>query len=171
MCMAFLQIRTGLLGVYLNDHLAGATMGAELAGRLARADRQWAAGSVLDQLAEQIAADRQALLEIMAELGVPVRQYKVWASWLAEKVGRAKLNNRFITRSPLSRLIELEMLRLGVEGKAVGWRTLRAVAGTDSRIDTTRLDRLIDRADEQIDELKRLHLRAADEAFSSELRH
>jgi hypothetical protein len=35
------------------------------------------------------------------------------------------------SRSPLSNLEELELLRLGVEGKAAGWRTLRVLACTD----------------------------------------
>lgn len=32
------------------------------------------------------------------------------------------------------------MLRLGVEGKATGWRTLRAQADTDARLDAEQLD-------------------------------
>jgi len=34
-----------LSAVYLNDHLAGATGGAELARRLARAEQDWSGGS------------------------------------------------------------------------------------------------------------------------------
>ena len=64
----------------------------------------------------------------MAVLGLPVRHYKLSAAWAAEKAARLKLNGRLLSRSPLSSLEELEMLRLGVEGKAAGWRTLRALA-------------------------------------------
>ncbi|HEY5356166.1 MAG TPA: hypothetical protein VIJ82_00465 [Streptosporangiaceae bacterium] len=53
-------------------------------------------------------------------LGIPVRTYKVYAGWLAEKAGRLKFNGRLRARSPLSNLVELELLRLGVEGKAAG---------------------------------------------------
>jgi hypothetical protein len=80
-------------------------------------------------------------------------------------VARLKPNGHVLTRSPLSRVVELEALRLGVEGKAAGWRTLRARAERDSRLDATRLDTLIDRATRQIDELERLRVRAVVTAF------
>jgi hypothetical protein len=101
----------------------------------------------------------------MAALGVPVRHYKMVAAWAAEKVARLKLNGRIFARSPLSRVIELEMLRLGVEGKVAGWRTLRMLADTDPRLDAARLDELIDRARRQINQLERLRVRAATDAF------
>jgi hypothetical protein len=72
----------------------------------------------LQRLAADIAHDRRALLELMAVLGLPVRHYKLSAAWTAEKAARLKLNGRLLGRSPLSSLEELEMLRLGVEGKA-----------------------------------------------------
>jgi hypothetical protein len=68
------------------------------------------------------------------------------AAWIGEKAGRLKSNGRLFTRSPLSDLEELEMLRLGIEGKAAGWRTLRTLADTDTRLDPQRLDELISRA-------------------------
>jgi hypothetical protein len=96
--------------------------------------------------AAEVAQDRIALLNIMATLGIPVRTYKVYAGWIGEKAGRLKFNGRLFTRSPLSRLEELELLRLGVEGKAAGWRTLRVLANTDQRLEPARLDELIARA-------------------------
>lgn len=155
------QARQGLLGIYLNDHLAGATGGAELARRMAVAGRQGEAGDVLLHLAADVAADRAALLEIMTTLGVPVRAYKVCAGWIGEKAGRLKFNGRLLSRSPLSSLEELEMMRLGVAGKAAGWRTLRLLADTDPRLDRGRLDELIARADGQLALLEGLRVRAA----------
>jgi hypothetical protein len=69
-------------------------------------------------------------------------------------------------RSPLSSLVELEVLRLGVEGKAAGWRTLRSQADRDSRLDSVRLDELIARARAQAVVLEELRVRAADEIVS-----
>src|SRR5688572_24679944 len=83
-----------LLGIYLNDHLAGSTGGLELARRTAGAHRGTAAGTTLTRLAKEIQEDREALLAIMAALEVPVRQYKVAAAWAAEKVCRPKLTGR-----------------------------------------------------------------------------
>ena len=140
-----------VMGIYLNDHLAGATAGTELARRVA--------GS---------AQDRATLLDIMAALGIAIRTYKVAAGWIGEKAGRLKFNGRIFARSPLSRLEELELLRLGVEGKAAGWRTLRALAETDQRLDPARLDELIARARRQADLLEDLRVRAADQVISLE---
>ncbi|MGO8886028.1 MAG: hypothetical protein ACLPUO_28080 [Streptosporangiaceae bacterium] len=155
-----------LLGIYLNDHLAGATGGTELARRVARAVRDPAVRERLTGFAAEVAQDRAALLEIMATLGVPVRSYKVRAAWLGEKAGRLKFNGRLLTRSPLSSLEELEMMRLGVEGKAAGWRTLRAAADHDHRLDSARLDELIARARRQSDLLESLRIRAAQQVIA-----
>ena len=157
---------SNLLGIYLNDHLAGATAGTELARRMARSHRggDGSAGEdsgALNRLAAEIAQDRSALLSIMAALGISVRAYKVGAAWIGEKAGRLKFNGRLLARSPLSDLEELEILRLGVEGKAAGWRTLRARADTDARLDAGRLDELISRASRQAEELEELRVRAA----------
>jgi hypothetical protein len=150
-----------LLGIYLNDHLAGATSGAELARRLAASQQDPSADGSLRRLATEIGQDRAALLTMMKALDIPVRSYKVYAGWIAEKAGRLKLNGRLLTRSPLSQLVELEMLRLGVEGKAAGWRTLRLAADSDERLDPARLDKLIARARSQADLLEELRIRAA----------
>jgi len=154
---------SSLLGIYLNDHLAGATAGAELARRMARSHRGSARedSGALNRLAAEIAQDRSALLTIMAALGISVRAYKVGAAWIGEKAGRLKFNGRLLARSPLSDLEELEILRLGVEGKAAGWRTLRVRADTDARLDAGHLDELISRASRQVEELEELRVRAA----------
>jgi hypothetical protein len=154
-----------LLGVYLNDHLAGSTSGLGLARRTARAHRGTPSGAPLQRIAAEIAEDRAALLDIMRTLNVPVRRYKIAGGWVIERVGRLKPNARLFRRSPLSSLIELEALRLGIEGKSAGWRALRGLATHPGRIDADRLDRLITRADEQAATVEELRLRAAADAF------
>jgi hypothetical protein len=154
-----------LLGIYLNDHLAGATAGVELFRRAA-GSHSGAAADALKRLTGEVEEDREALLEIMRDLGFPVRQYKVVAGWAAEKAGRLKLNGRLLTRSPLSDVVELEGLHLGVAGKGAGWRLLRALATTEPRLDADRLDDLIARADRQAAELDGLRLAAAREALA-----
>jgi hypothetical protein len=149
------------LGIYLNDHLAGATGGLELARRVAGAGQVPAPALELQRFVAEVAEDRDALRRIMATLGIPVRGYKVWAGWAGEKAGRLKLNGRLTTRSPLSNLEELELLRLGVEGKAAGWRTLRTLADRDSRLDVAQLDELMARARRQTDFLEEARVRAA----------
>jgi hypothetical protein len=158
-----------LLGIYLNDHLAGAIAGTGLARRMAAsAEPGTERAAVLSRLAGEITADRAALLRIMTALGIPVRGYKVFAAWAGERAGRLKLNGRLVTRSPLSDLEETEMLRLGVDGKAAGWRTLRGLAERDGRLDAGRLDDLLARADRQSRELESLRVSAAEQLLATE---
>ncbi|MEU9484749.1 hypothetical protein AB0D83_13965 [Streptomyces decoyicus] len=116
------------LGIYLNDHLAGATFGIGLAQRIAHQHRHSARSADLQRICDEIAQDRQSLLDVMDAQDVPARRYKVSGGWVAERLGRLKPNGVLYRRSGLSTLIELEALRLGVEGKALIWRTLLVVA-------------------------------------------
>jgi hypothetical protein len=156
------RYRPDLLGIYLNDHLAGATAGTGLARRIASSHRREPHGASLERLAGEVAQDRADLIEMMDVLGVPVRSYKVGLAWLGEKAARLKLNGRILARSPLSMLEEVETLRLGVEGKAAGWRTLRVLAEADTRLDGSQLDRLMARARAQADLLEDLRVQEAD---------
>ena len=58
-------------------------------------------------------------------------------------------------------------MRLGVEGKAAGWRTLRTLAGRDSRLDAVQLDELISRARRQADFLEESRIRAAQQVIDA----
>ncbi|KUJ42911.1 hypothetical protein ACZ90_67630 [Streptomyces albus subsp. albus] len=149
--------------IYLNDHFAGATAGTELAKRMAKEHRPSPYGDVLEDLLRGISWDRQELLGIMASLGVPVRRYKVYGAWLGEKLGRLKPNGRVIRRAGLSLLIELEGLRVGVEGKALLWQALLAsgIASRASGLDVAQLRELQERAQQQMQALDSLHTEAA----------
>ncbi|MFF3735118.1 hypothetical protein ACFYXM_33775 [Streptomyces sp. NPDC002476] len=113
-----------MLGIYLNDHLMGTTTGVERVCHLVRSVRGSALAGVLGPVAE-IVQDRTSLLGIMRDLRIPVRRYKACAGWTAEKVARLKSNGRLARRSPLSTFLELEMLRLAVEGIVVPGRAIR----------------------------------------------
>jgi hypothetical protein len=160
-------IDSELLPIYLNDHLAGATAGLELARRALRSNSQNDYGPPLARLAAEIEEDRKSLLSIMATLGVGSDRAKLLVAWVAEKVGRLKFNGRLLGYSPLSRLMELEVLLLGVTGKLALWRTLRLLTQQDSRLDRGELDRLIERAEGQLREIEALRERAAADAFAA----
>ena len=165
------RTRPDLLGVYLNDHLAGATVGVSLARRtMASAEPGSERATILSRLATEISEDRSALLRIMAALGIQVRSYKVFAAWAGEKAGRLTLNGHLLTRSPLRDLEETELLRLGVQGKSAGWRTLRQLADRDSRLDAARLDELIARADHQASVLESLRSDIAKRVLTGDAR-
>jgi hypothetical protein len=158
-------VDTRLIAIYLNDHLAGSTGGLELARRALGANRGTAFEAPLERLATEIEEDRDALLDVMTRLEVARDPVKVWAGWLAEKWGRLKLNGRITGYSPLSRVLELELLALGVEGKRGLWRTLVRVADGDARLEGVDLDELARRAERQRRLLERERLRAAELAF------
>ena len=139
------------LRIYLNDHLAGATAGTNLARRVARAAVGSPHEAALDSLARQIAEDRQALLETIRALGLAPQRTKAALGWVGERAGLLKSNGRLVRRSRLSPVLELEALRLGVQGKLLMWQALVAVAQEHSTgLDVDRLRELAQRAERQI---------------------
>jgi hypothetical protein len=154
------------LATYLRDHHAGATAGVELARRAAGSNEGNVYGEELSRIADEIAEDRDALEAVMAGLGVRADPIKDGAAWAAEKLGRLKPNGRVIGYSPLSRVVELEGLVLGVTGKLALWESLEAVAG--ARIEAVDLDRLTERAADQRRRLEALRREAASEALARE---
>jgi hypothetical protein len=156
----------GLLSTYLNDHLAGATAGRSLAHRAAEAERHGPYGRPLQEIDREIAQDRESLVRIMRELGIRANPLKVGAGWLGERAGRLKTNRRLIHRSPLSRVVELEGLLLGVRGKLALWAALRTLAHTDPRIARAAdIEVLADRAEHQLERLEELRLQAVQGVF------
>ncbi|WEO99969.1 hypothetical protein A6P39_041415 [Streptomyces sp. FXJ1.172] len=159
--------RQKILDVYLNDHLAGATGGTELIRRMAVEHRDSAYGSELKALVAEISQDRRQLLRLLADLDVAVSHYKVYGAWLGEKIRRVKPNGRLLHRSGLTLLVELEAMRLGVQGKVLLWRALLSASAQEPRLDTDWLERLLHRAEQQLKTLDSLHARAATELLSA----
>jgi hypothetical protein len=149
------------LPIYLNDHLAAAVAVVQLARRAARQNRGSEYGDALERLAAEIDEDRHALQRLMKQLGVRGDPVKLLASVAGEKLGRFKLNGELTRYSPLSRLEELEVLGLGVEGNLALWRTLRANVEVEADFDA-----LIQRATAQRRRLERLRVKAAAETFA-----
>ena len=138
-----------LLGVYTNDHLASATGGIELVGRMLGRWRGTPYQPRLEELRDELLEERSALRATMEALGLPVREYKQAAVWLGEKISRAKLNGHLLTRSPLSDLVEFEFISTAVLAKRAGFETLRAAGEEDPRIDAALFERLIAQANKQ----------------------
>ncbi|MFD4940800.1 hypothetical protein [Streptomyces virginiae] len=79
-------------------------------------------------MAEETAENRDSLRVIMTAPDVPARWPRVAVRRLAERTARGKLTGRLVRRSPLSDILELAAMRLGVEGKASLWRCLGILA-------------------------------------------
>jgi hypothetical protein len=155
-----------LLRIYLNDHLAGALAGIEVAKRCRSSNEGTPLGDYLATFVIELEEDRSELMRIREALELPYDRYKSAAAWVGEKAGRTKLNGRLTEYSPLSRLWELEGLCLGVEGKLSLWRSLKEISGTDSRLAVTDLDGLEKRAARQREELEAHRLEAARTALA-----
>ena len=155
------------LAIYLQDHLGGATGGLELVRRAAAANQGTPLGNYLERLATEIEEDRATLKEIMAALDIGEDRIKTTLGWTFEKVGRLKPNGQLTGYSPLSRLVELEGLHIGINGKLSAWEALRATFGEE--LAGRNLDGLISRARRQLDELAEYRLEAARVAFEDEV--
>ncbi|MGH3016656.1 MAG: hypothetical protein ACRDNN_17050, partial [Gaiellaceae bacterium] len=92
---------------------------------------------------------------------------KVAGGWMLEKAGRLKMNGQLRGYSPLSRVVELEGLALGVTGKLAVWKALRLLADDEPALDAAELDRLIDSAKQQQRGLEEHRLAAVRDALGS----
>ena len=160
------EVKTELLAIYLQDHLAGATAAVELCRRAAGAHQGSSLGDVLEVLTLEATSDRQALVDLMALMEVPPDRIKIAAAWLGEKVGRLKLNGALMRRSPLSDVVELEAMRMALEWKAAGWRVLRALSDSEPRLAAADLEGLLARAADQITRVEDLRLTVARERLT-----
>jgi hypothetical protein len=156
--------------LYLQDHLAAAVGGVELAGRASRTEADTDFGPPLHALQRDIEQDAVQLRELVEALGAtPKIPLKEGAVWLAEKLARLKLNDRVATRSPLGRLYELEGLQTAVTGKRGLWQSLLETIPAEPRLAHFDLRGLLERADEQRARVAELHDRAARLAFGVDL--
>jgi hypothetical protein len=153
------------LATYLNDHYAGATGGLALARRAASENEDSGLGAFLSELADEIEADRATLAEIMGALGVGTDRTKVIAARVFERVGRLKPNAQLLGYSPLSPLVELEVLALGIRGKLALWRALGEIADTPP-LDAQRLAELVARAERQAADVEARRLEVARSALA-----
>jgi hypothetical protein len=154
-----------MLRTYLQDHHAGSTVGLELARRAAGSNEDTEYGTELARIADEIAEDRVTLEQVMDRLGVKASAIKDAAGWTAEKFGRLKPNNSLFSYSPLSRVVELEGLVIGVTGKLALWESLRTAVGES--LDGIEFAALSERAADQRSRLEALRKRAAAEAFQA----
>lgn len=154
-----------LLSIYLNDHFAGSVAGVALGRRCLSNNQRSELGTFLQGLVAEIADDQAALSQLMDELSIPRSKAKIAAAWTAERIGRLKLNGRVTGYSPLSRLVELEGLSVGIEGKRLLWLVLAQIRTTDERLLQCDFEALAERARTQREKLEPHRQAAAIEAL------
>lgn len=156
-----------LLRIYLNDHLAGSVAGHELAKRMQSNNAGTPLGEYLIEFIQQLEEDQKVVESLLDSFEAAPDRIKQLAAWIGEKAGRLKLNGQITGYSGLSRLLEVEGLCLGVEGKLSLWRSLKQVAGRHPELAEVNLDELIQRAEAQRTKLEEFRLAAAAIAFAS----
>lgn len=155
------------MDVYLNDHLAGAMLGSELAEQIRARHEGDPLGAVMTPLAREIEEDRERLVDLMDRMDVRRNPIKQATGWLAEKTSRAKFSGMGSGEPDQSAFMALESLTLGVEGKASLWRALTEVQSQYPALIATDLLELIARADRQHELLERERLAAGAYALAN----
>ncbi|HVF78030.1 MAG TPA: hypothetical protein VNA28_07015 [Solirubrobacteraceae bacterium] len=153
------------LETYLQDHRAGAEMGSDLAHRLADENVGTPYENFLVGLAQEIDQDVETLEGIMSRYDVSKSTMKTVGAKVGEKIGRLKPNDQLSGYSPLSRVLELEGLSSGVQGKIGLWDSLAQLAPTDERLGEEEIAALQAKAERQLAGLREHHAMAAHEAF------
>ncbi len=156
------------INVYLNDHLAGAIFGADLARQLEARTEGTDLEAETTRLAADIAADLHTLSDLMRRLGVTRNPVKQVTAWVLEKVSRAKLSGLTAGSDQFGLYLSLEALSLGVEGKAALWMTLRELQADLPELQSVDLDHLIERAQQQRQILERQRIVVAPRALRSD---
>ena len=133
-----------LLAIYLEDHHAAGVAGSRLATRLATTASERSEAD-LSRVLPEIAEDLATLESLMRRLGAKPNTMKDTIARVGERLGRLKPNGRLRERSPLSDLLELETLVVGIRGKQALWVSMRNTA----LLQREELDRLIGRAEKQ----------------------
>ncbi len=155
-----------LLGAYLSDHLAGSVAALDLVEKLRSHNEGTPLAEHLAELGPEIEADKVVLEQLIERIGEPKNRLKQAGAWFVEKLTRVGVDEK-VTRSPdLSRLLELEMLAVGIHGKLALWQALRPIAAENPAVGALDLDGLVARAEEQRLGVERHRVEAAVRAFT-----
>lgn len=153
-----------LLAIYLNDHLAAAALGVELARRLRSSNRgDPEMGEPLARICAEIEEDQGTLIRLTEQLGVDRNPIKPALARIGERLGRLKLNGQLRGYSPLSRVLELEGMAALIGAKIQLWNALEQSFG--ETLDGFDFHALAERADNQGQRVEDLHLAAAQRAL------
>src|SRR5699024_6430162 len=106
------------LELYLNDHLTGATAGRARIRHMVQEYADLPIHDALRELADDLEEEHERLTRVITELGLTVKRYRQVPAAIGERLGRLKLNNRLFGRSPMSPLLEVELLRGAVNANS-----------------------------------------------------
>ena len=153
------------LKIYLDDHAALMLGELELVRRCQHSNRSSPLGDFLERMHVEVKAQRSIARDVMHRIGGRESLVKGSGAWLAEKLGRFKLNGTVLTYSSLSRVLELETLAAAAVERIAVWDNLDAIAASDERLAGISFDFFRQQAREHLDELNTRRRHAAVEAL------
>lgn len=154
-----------LLRTYLSDHVAAAAAIARRVNRMAKAYPSSPIAQPMAALVPQLAQERAWLISVAQGQHVRLSTWKSGLAVAGEQVGRLKLNGRIVRASPLSPMLELELLGSGLRGKRSVWLTLREWA-PELDIDVAVLGELLADVGRQIEQVEQLMTQCRPQALS-----
>ena len=140
------------LDTYLNDHMAGATAGTNLAKMAAEEHQTDEHGPFFSEIYAEIEADKDTLQQVIDALGVDESASK---TALAE-VGSKLMGPKFTAGDDdqLNAFVTLETLSIGVEGKVCMWKALKTVESEYAAFEQFNIDELLARATSQREKIE-----------------
>ena len=123
--------RRRLLRTWVQDRIAASTFTFALLKRMIRENRGTPFERPLVQIHAELKDERKQLDELAGAVAAPPPLAKQTAAWFAEKASRFKPNGHVLRYSPLSRVLELEMLLSATYAREVSWRALDAIPDED----------------------------------------
>lgn len=155
---------TSVLELYLNDHLAGASGGRDRAHRMAKDHADLPIAGELATFARQLDDEWDRVDRLIKELDLDTLRYRQLAASVGEKLGRLKLNRRLTQRSPMTPLLETELMRGAVNAKRGLWQVMEALAPR-LQLDPAEWQELDAQAVDQSELLDRVHAALRSDAF------
>jgi hypothetical protein len=153
------------LGIYLQDHLAGAAYAIDLVEFMRDRHENDELGQFAARLLGEIKADRDILRQLAERTAAGSSPLKEFTAWLTEKVSRMKLRHE--AEDGLGLFEALEFLALGITGKSKLWRALDVAAESDPRLRRLNFQHLAARAEMQHAQVEKWRLQVAHAVFAT----
>ncbi len=158
-------MNTRRMAIYFNDHLSLMVGEIELANRCQSSNKDTDLALFLSRLKSDVIEQKSAVRRLLSRIGAAEAALKKGAAWLAEKLGRLKLNDSILEYSNLSRLVELEGLCALAQQRVLFWETLESLGAHDARLIDIDARSLAARSRAHLDALASHRRQAAIDAF------
>lgn len=157
-------IDRGVLRTYLADHLTGATAGLGRATRMAEVYADSEIGPELRRLADEIQEEHDHVESLIDRLDLRQPRVLRLAAKAAEVVARLKPGGRGPYPSPMTPMLEVELLRGAVNAKVGMWEALAHYAD-ELGLDRADYERRTAAVDQQVATLQTLHTQLVPDAL------